>query len=164
MISLTKAAERLGIRVGSAKSLILRGILAAMQIVPALGLTPRPLTLTALDTWPRKATPPRPIPRTRCRQADNYYAHDTNAAQYLFVYGGSGAGYLLYNGDCGGNAPDRGMILGGADRESSLNADHVVANNFFDPRLPKLREQPARPGGLCLVAVRRARSQHRRKS
>ena len=34
MISLMKAAERLGICVGSAKSLVLRGILPAMQIVP----------------------------------------------------------------------------------------------------------------------------------
>jgi hypothetical protein len=34
MISLMKAAERLGICVGSAKSLVLRGILPATQIVP----------------------------------------------------------------------------------------------------------------------------------
>ena len=34
MISLMKAAERLGICVGSAKSLVLRGILPATQILP----------------------------------------------------------------------------------------------------------------------------------
>ena len=34
MISLMKAAERLGICVGSAMSLVLRGILPATQIVP----------------------------------------------------------------------------------------------------------------------------------
>jgi hypothetical protein len=34
MISLMKAAERLGICVGSAKSLVLRGILPATQVVP----------------------------------------------------------------------------------------------------------------------------------
>ncbi len=34
MISLTKAAERLGICVGSAKSLALKGILPATQIMP----------------------------------------------------------------------------------------------------------------------------------
>ena len=34
MISLMKAAERLGICVGSAKSLVLRGILPAKQILP----------------------------------------------------------------------------------------------------------------------------------
>ena len=38
MISLMKAAERLGICIGSAKSLVLRGILPATQIVPGLSL------------------------------------------------------------------------------------------------------------------------------
>lgn len=62
--------------------------------------------------------------------AQNYYAHDSNAAQFLLVYGGSGAGCLFYNGDGGGNAPNDGMILVGANGESSVDANHVIASPF----------------------------------
>ena len=54
-------------------------------------------------------------------------------AEYVFVYGGTGAGYLFYNGDGGGAAAVDGMTLVGQNSESSIDANHIVATPLVGP-------------------------------
>ena len=51
-------------------------------------------------------------------------------AEYVFVYGGTGAGYLFYNGDGGGAAAVDGMTLVGQNSESSIDANHITTTPF----------------------------------
>jgi Ca2+-binding RTX toxin-like protein len=60
--------------------------------------------------------------------ANDEYAVDPTPA-YLFIYGGTGAGYLFYNGDNGGARATGGMILVGDNGEASLQASDIVASN-----------------------------------
>lgn len=62
--------------------------------------------------------------------ADAFFSTHSASAQYLFVYGGSGAGYLFYNGDGGGSAANDGMTLVGDNAESSLLANDIIASAF----------------------------------
>jgi len=47
-------------------------------------------------------------------------------SEYVFVYGGVGAGYLFYNGDSGGKLALSGMAIEGATGESSVNLTDIT--------------------------------------
>jgi hypothetical protein len=53
-------------------------------------------------------------------------------SEYIFVYGGTGAGYLFYNGDSGGTHATSGMAILGANGENSVNASDITT---FQPGL-----------------------------
>jgi hypothetical protein len=59
--------------------------------------------------------------------ANNFYSSVGNSGrEYVFVYGGTGAGYLFYNGDSGGFAARSGMELLGATGENSVMLNDIT--------------------------------------
>jgi hypothetical protein len=66
--------------------------------------------------------------------ANNFYGPGMPGAtppEYVFVYGGTGAGYLFYNGDGGGKFALSGMAILGANGQHSVNASDIttIPNN-----------------------------------
>jgi Ca2+-binding RTX toxin-like protein len=63
--------------------------------------------------------------------ADSVYAAGPSAAsEYIFVFGGTSAGYLFYNGDHGGPSALSGMAILGATGEFSVNLTDITPSNF----------------------------------
>jgi hypothetical protein len=72
-------------------------------------------------------------PAAAISDANNYYANHATSDAYVFIYGGSGAGYLFYNGDSSDspiNRASQGMILVGDNAQSSLSANDIIASPF----------------------------------
>jgi len=67
--------------------------------------------------------------------ADIFYTSSSPASEYVFVYGGTGAGYLFYNGDSGGSVALSGMAILGATSETSVNFTDIAT---FRPGLAQL--------------------------
>jgi len=63
--------------------------------------------------------------------ANNQYATHPGR-EYVFVYGGTGAGFLFYNGDGGGNVARAGEAITGATGENSVNETDITT---FKPGL-----------------------------
>ncbi len=54
-------------------------------------------------------------------------------SEYIFVYGGSGAGYLFYNGDSHATSVQEGMILIGDNAQSAVNSTDITAAPNIPP-------------------------------
>jgi Ca2+-binding RTX toxin-like protein len=67
--------------------------------------------------------------------ADNLYeaqfiANPPGMREYIFVYGGIGAGFLFYNGDASLPFSTAGMAITGATSETSVNLTDITASKF----------------------------------
>jgi Ca2+-binding RTX toxin-like protein len=60
--------------------------------------------------------------------ANSFYQNNNpgNAREYVFVYGGTGAGYLFYNGDFSSHFAQAGMAILGANGENSVMASDIT--------------------------------------
>jgi Ca2+-binding RTX toxin-like protein len=65
--------------------------------------------------------------------ANTFYGNAPFTGEYVFVYGGTGAGYLFYNGDDGGKFAASGMAVLGANGQNSVMASDITTIPNFIP-------------------------------
>jgi len=87
------------------------------------------LTQTTMDGIPLDKIASAGADATDALTAANAFYSTHHAPEYVFVYGGTAAGFLFYNGDGGGAAgahAHSGMAIVGATGESSVNATDII--------------------------------------
>jgi hypothetical protein len=58
--------------------------------------------------------------------ANTFYATNPGQSEYVFVYGGTGAGYLFYISDSAFHFATSGMAILGANGQNSVNASDIT--------------------------------------
>jgi hypothetical protein len=97
--------------------------------VADFGLGIDKLTQTTMDGVPLDKIASAGADATDALTAANTFYAGHHAPEYVFVYGGTAAGFLFYNGDGGGAAgahAHSGMAIDGATGEFSVNATDIV--------------------------------------